>query len=329
MSEIKRLNDVVSGWATNGGIFQFLAALSVPWKGEVEALPLDLQYHGNHSGGKVISPLVESLLQGDSLTHIEMGKLATVCVSMFGSNWQKLWDTLKFEYDPIENYNMVEEGSDHTIGTTSGTSENKTTGTGVTTSGEDSTRNYTDSNDRTTTEDTTRTTTGSEQVNVTGDSSHEYGETVGVEGTTSEEKDRGVYAFNSADVSPSEKENRSENVGSTTTHGGTDKDTSKGTEERTRNDTETVDMDGTDKSKRTVSDTYDQTASETRETEGTETGSTSGKTDQTTDHRLTRHGNIGVTTSQQMIESERELWVWNYFVQVFADLDKVLTSPIY
>lgn len=39
---------------------------------------------------------------------------------------------------------------------------------------------------------------------------------------------------------------------------------------------------------------------------------------------IRRSGNIGVTTTQKMIEEERRLWVWNYFEQVFSDLDKEL-----
>lgn len=44
---------------------------------------------------------------------------------------------------------------------------------------------------------------------------------------------------------------------------------------------------------------------------------------------LERTGNIGVTTSQQMIESEIALWQWNYFEQVFADIDSLLALAIY
>ena len=44
---------------------------------------------------------------------------------------------------------------------------------------------------------------------------------------------------------------------------------------------------------------------------------------------LRRSGNIGVTTSQQMIQSERDLWMWNFFESVFTDLDYVLTLQIY
>ena len=41
-------------------------------------------------------------------------------------------------------------------------------------------------------------------------------------------------------------------------------------------------------------------------------------------HELRRYGNIGVTTSQKMLQSERDLWTWNYFDQIFKDLDAEL-----
>ena len=42
-----------------------------------------------------------------------------------------------------------------------------------------------------------------------------------------------------------------------------------------------------------------------------------------------RSGNIGVTTTQKMLAEERELWVWNFFDQVYKDIDSVLSLPIY
>lgn len=42
------------------------------------------------------------------------------------------------------------------------------------------------------------------------------------------------------------------------------------------------------------------------------------------EEELHRSGNIGVTTTQKMIEEERRLWIWNYFDQIFSDLDQVL-----
>lgn len=43
----------------------------------------------------------------------------------------------------------------------------------------------------------------------------------------------------------------------------------------------------------------------------------------------TRSGNIGVTTTQQMILAEREVWMWNFFDQVYKDIDSVLSLPFY
>lgn len=47
------------------------------------------------------------------------------------------------------------------------------------------------------------------------------------------------------------------------------------------------------------------------------------------DRTLTRHGNIGVTTSQQMIESELKLRAYHFFEEVFKDIDTILALPIY
>ena len=44
---------------------------------------------------------------------------------------------------------------------------------------------------------------------------------------------------------------------------------------------------------------------------------------------LTRKGNIGVTTSQQMINSELELREYNLIDTIYSDIDSVLTLKIY
>lgn len=52
-------------------------------------------------------------------------------------------------------------------------------------------------------------------------------------------------------------------------------------------------------------------------------------TTNTMTHKLIRKGNIGVTSSQQLLQSERDLWQWNYWEQVFQDVDSMLTLAIY
>ena len=65
-----------------------------------------------------------------------------------------------------------------------------------------------------------------------------------------------------------------------------------------------------------VDTTLDRTGTDTDTHTGTE--------------KLTRKGNIGVTTSQQMLESEIRLRaLYNMVTIIYNDIDKVLTSPIY
>lgn len=68
-----------------------------------------------------------------------------------------------------------------------------------------------------------------------------------------------------------------------------------------------------------------------------DSGSTSTDTDMTTDYdnertidrTLTRHGNIGVTSSMQLIESELQLRAYKFFEEVFKDLDSILCLMVY
>lgn len=58
----------------------------------------------------------------------------------------------------------------------------------------------------------------------------------------------------------------------------------------------------------------------TVDTETTQKGST------TTE----RYGNIGVTTTQQMLQSDIELWKWNFFTDViYKDIDSIIVDNIY
>lgn len=61
----------------------------------------------------------------------------------------------------------------------------------------------------------------------------------------------------------------------------------------------------------------------TREESGTYSETETGQ------RQLTRSGNIGVTTNQQMMKSEVDLWQWNFFETMFSDVDEILTAPVY
>lgn len=114
----------------------------------------------------------------------------------------------------------------------------------------------------------------------------------------------------------------------TTMHTGTDTTRRTGTDTETHTGTDTETHTGTDTTTHTGTSgiTYNTTDANT----GTQTDTESGRNTKTRNYTLTRRGNIGVTTSQQMLQSERELWTWNFFRDiVFPDLDRILTIPVY
>lgn len=114
-----------------------------------------------------------------------------------------------------------------------------------------------------------------------------------------------VFGFNSSNAVPSESSTAS------TTRINDDRDTYNTT--KTDNNTET--FNNTDATTITNTETRNLTNSNEGENE--------------TERTLTRSGNIGVTTSQQMLQSERELWDWNFFNVVFEDIDKTLCLSVY
>lgn len=72
--------------------------------------------------------------------------------------------------------------------------------------------------------------------------------------------------------------------------------------------------------------------------EGDETTTTTGakadnevskKTEETGSETTTRSGNIGVTTSQQMLESEFKVRQYDFYRQIYSDVDSVLCLSIY
>lgn len=242
------LREVTPNRWTNG-IFHALQALDVPWSDEDIADQLDILYYGNHSGRKLISPLVFDMLTDGELTPETMAQLAQVCVSLYGVNWAKEYATLSLEYNPIENYNRHEVMKDDTTE-----------------------KEYGHTNTRT--DNLTDTRNGSET-----DTANQV--------VTAETKTSG---FNSAEYQP--------NTQVITTPSGN----------------------GDVHAYNAVTDAHT----------GTQTDRESGKDTETRNYTLDTSGNIGVTTSQQMLESEREVWKWNFFEDVvFPAVDRVLTISVY
>ena len=107
----------------------------------------------------------------------------------------------------------------------------------------------------------------------------------------------------------------------TTTYNTVDTDTKNLTEstEYGRKDTETLD----------VTDTTNYNSSDNETINLSHAGTTSGENSGSEQYEEHRHGNIGVTSNQQMISEELELRKRFFYETVFADLDKYLCLFIY
>ena len=68
-----------------------------------------------------------------------------------------------------------------------------------------------------------------------------------------------------------------------------------------------------------------ETTTESQSGNNTRTDNLAGTRDRT----LIRSGNIGVTTSQQMLSAELDIRTYDFYKSVFDDIDKVLTIPVY
>lgn len=209
--------------------------------------------------------------------------------------WTKLYETTKYEYDPIYNYDRREEESVTTSGTNQASGQDSRTGSGtdnstVQNSGSDSTAHghvITNSGTDSTTHTGTDTTlhTGTENAGHTGTGTIMHS----------------VQAYDDQVLQSQSSDAETRNFSDNTT--------------KNLSDAETVNL--TDSTTHGLKETHSGTDSVTYGGKTTNTGSRSesdsvtyGRKD-TRNETITRtvraYGNIGVTTTQQMIQSERDI----------------------
>lgn len=292
-----KIVDIFPDWYDGEGFFKELhTAYSqrFPWSDDYEEY--SLEYVGNRSGVKNVSPLVDAMIKintqqerenPEQLTRAQIIKLVRIVVSKFGDKWDRIYDAITAEYNPIHNYDMVEEETpDLTF--TDGVSDDYSV-----TDAETHARNI-------------------ERVEeATSDFEIQDERKVGTDVIQNSDSttDGSVYGFNSPSPVPATEGN-----GSQTTH--TVASAEDNTDTTTHTQTGGMRMTESGDAEDNV-DTRTQTQTGYRER--TETGK----------RTLTRSGNIGVTTSQQMIESEIKLREWNFIEQVYKDIDSVLTLGVY
>lgn len=293
------------------GIFTDLQTQNVPWREYDIANILNYGYYLN-SAQKLVSPFVfdvkdfpNGVPDGTPLTQAQRTIVAQTVYQMFIKKWDRLWDLYNIEYNPIHDYNLVEnetiEGeNEQTVGMT-GTDRH------------DISRSETDGGTDSTTTTETIANTGTDTTVVDGETTDTG--TVGVSETTNTE--RGIYGFNSSTDQGSDTED--------VTHNSTETRNLAGTNDTTTTETKNLQTTDNTTESRTRNLTHSATNSDvqTRNLQDETSGS------HNSTRELQKSGNIGFNKPQEMLTAELEFWQWNFFKSVFEDIDTVLTMCVY
>lgn len=279
--------------------------------------------------------LVNVPVTGNDNTDLSRLKTQTSYVfNMYFEKYVHMFDLFAINYSPLENYNMTESGSDNLTGTNGGTSsvtdsgtnkEVRNLATSYTSTGKDET-----TGSSTVTHNTTDTLTHNIRDITT------FGRKVATTGSTSSTLDN----TSTDTVAPFDSDaffNNTQTTGSTS-NSGTD------TSNVTNSGHDDTQYTGTDTTTHTGTDTT--ASSSTTDTTKTDSGTNTGSVDITnsaqssttysdnksenTTHTLTRRGNIGVTTAQQMLEAELELIPKKQIkFEFYNDLKRLILIGIY
>lgn len=201
----KTLIEAFPDWKTQG-IFAFIQ--NPPWANDtsVTATALDLDYFGNRSGNKQIAPIVNHLLSSGVVDDVAAETLAQIIKMKFGDTWKRRWDAYHLQYQADQNYAITESGN-----------HSKTTSL-------QSTKSYNSG------------TSGSYQG--TASETVQHGKTETTAASDSRTGTSGIYGFNSQETSvPANDSSGLVNYNATVTDGGTDSTT--GTESGSNSTTHT------------------------------------------------------------------------------------------
>lgn len=250
-------------------------------------------------------------------------------IGLWSRKWQRTFikwvDALAIEYNPLENYDRIEDYTD-TLNRGMKSSARKDSGNTRTFDNED--KRTLDTEDKLT-RDTEDQTTLDTQNQRTLDTQDE--ETLDTQNQrtldTTETTEKTVSAFDSSTYQPSEKV--------VTENDGTDTMNNTGTDTFTHTGTDTMNNTGTDTTTHTGTDTTTHTGTDTMNYSGTVKdeygeGTSADETENSkTVHAGRLHGNIGVTTSQQMLESELQIAEWNLYEHITDLFLSEFIIPIY
>ena len=328
--ELNRLTNTVD-WLSGNGIFTAMARNnSLPWSNNPSAIDLDYDYYGNHSGNKITSCLVDKLSDDKGKLSTEnMGRLASIIFSKYHENWERAWYALSIEYNPIHNYDRNESITTERIYENDNNNTLKNT----------KTHNLSVDNTGTITDSDKLTRTGTDTTHIVNDEDKTGSDILTKSGKeTSTDTKNGsmiesneIAGYNSSSYSNDSKKTTSYNNYKDTNELSYTTRTDKqdyNTNVNTVND-ETVTHNTTDTDNKTTTNNLKEETTGTISDNGTNNNHENGS--ESTTVTTKNNGNIGVTTTQQMLQSEIEFRaVTNFFNDiVYKNIDEVLTINVY
>lgn len=267
----------------------------------------------NH-GELQVRPTVESAMETDVTT---IQKMVVNLYKTKKYTYEHLYNSTLLKYEPIENYDRLETITDSTIKDTTGSTDYglQNTTSSITSDNVDSAQK----NDNTTTE------------------KMEYGETTTVikDKLTKSGKERSTdngKKVSERNVAPYDSEtyyNQEKTTDSFDNYSHTNELLDRIDE---TNSTVNVPTKTDNKTTTFIENIGEKTNTQTstsQQQQQAHTDTVTGKEEVTYKHENHTHGNIGVTTSQQMLESEREVALFNFVGIVAHDIIKLIAICIY
>lgn len=267
----------------------------------------------NH-GELQVRPTVENAMETDVTT---IQKMIVNLYKVKKYTYEHLYNSTLLKYEPIENYDRLETITDSTVKDTTGSTDYglQNTTSSITSDNVDGAQK----NDNTTTE------------------KMEYGETTTVikDKLTKSGKERSTDSgkkVSERNVAPYDSEtyyNQEKTTDSFDNYSHTNELLDRIDE---TNSTVNVPTKTDNKTTTVVENIGEKTNTQTstsQQQQQAHTDTVTGKEEVTYKHENRTHGNIGVTTSQQMLESEREVALFNFVGIVAHDIIKLIAICIY
>ena len=305
---------MIPDWDSGDGIFSVLDEYTVapPWKTYVNAVGLDIAYHGQRSGEKFVTSMCYNWLDDDGeITSAGLGKIASAIMARYGQKWEHLWALYTAQYNPLQTYQVTESGSDSRTNSVTGSRTRTPNLTTRDVLDQDDTDSHTSSE---TTTYGKRTSTKDQATSL--DQAYRYPYNPG-SGTISGETGLGQYG-------EAENPRYDEHAFAVTDTGGLPTDATKrsGVNEGTSSDS------GSDGHTGSVSGTNSRDATNTRTETGTEGISSTESGTDSGSYSRSKAGNM-YRSPAELMDFDREFWMIDFFSIVFADIDEMLTLGIY